>query len=177
MARTYLIAGNWKMHTTPPEARTLATAIAEKHNSLKPPSSVQTLICPPYISIHAALEAVAGSGVHVGAQDCHFEPKGAFTGEIAPNMVKASGCSHVILGHSERRQYFGETNGLLNKKVRALGLKHALVAHRLVARGVGFELGPINGHRAQLDQSQLARKLRSINRPIGSRQKRSSFQG
>lgn len=119
MARTYLIAGNWKMHTTPADARTLAAAIAEKHSSLKPPSSIQTLICPPYLSIYEALETVKGSGVHVGAQDCHFETKGAFTGEIAPNMVKASGCSHVILGHSERRQYFGETNALLNKKVRA----------------------------------------------------------
>ena len=117
--RNYLIAGNWKMHTTPPEATTLAAAIAEKQVFLKPPQSVQTLICPPYTSIDAAIKAVEGKGVRVGAQDCHSEAKGAFTGEIAPNMIKALGCSHVILGHSERRQYFGETNALLNKKVRA----------------------------------------------------------
>jgi triosephosphate isomerase (TIM) len=118
--RSYLIAGNWKMHTTPADAKTLASAIAEKQMFLKPPQSVQTLICPPYTSISAALDAVAGKGILVGAQDCHSESKGAFTGEIAPNMVKACGCSHVILGHSERRQYFGETNSLLNKKIRAV---------------------------------------------------------
>ncbi len=118
--RSYLIAGNWKMHTTPADAKTLASAIAEKQMFLKPPHSVQTLICPPYTSIGAALEAVAGKGILVGAQDCHSEAKGAFTGEIAPNMVKACGCSHVILGHSERRQYFGETNSLLNQKIRAV---------------------------------------------------------
>ncbi|MCU0426913.1 MAG: triose-phosphate isomerase [Candidatus Kapabacteria bacterium] len=117
--RKYLIAGNWKMYTTPPEATTLASAIAEKQQFLSPPSSVQTLICPPYTSIYAAVEAVKGSGVRVGAQDCHTENKGAFTGEIAPAMVKASGCSHVIVGHSERRQYFSETNALLNKKILA----------------------------------------------------------
>lgn len=119
MMRKYLIAGNWKMHTTPAEARTLAAAIAEKNTFLKPPQGVQTLICPPYTGIHTALEAIAGSGVLMGAQDCHSETKGAFTGEIAPNMVKAIGCTHVILGHSERRQYFSETNILLNKKIHA----------------------------------------------------------
>lgn len=118
--RSYLIAGNWKMHTTPADAKILASAIAEKQTFLKPPHSVQTLICPPYTSISAALDVVAGKGILVGAQDCHSEAKGAFTGEIAPNMVKACGCSHVILGHSERRQYFGETNSLLNKKIRAV---------------------------------------------------------
>ncbi len=117
--RQFLIAGNWKMHTTPADAATLGKAIAERQNALKPSSRVQTLICPPYISIHAALENVKGSGVLVGAQNCHFEPKGAFTGEIAPNMLKAIGCTHVIIGHSERRQYFSETNALLNKKVKA----------------------------------------------------------
>ncbi|MFY7998544.1 MAG: triose-phosphate isomerase [Candidatus Kapaibacteriota bacterium] len=118
--RSYLIAGNWKMHTTPADAKILASAIAEKQTFLKPPHTVQTLICPPYTSISAALDVVAGKGILVGAQDCHSEAKGAFTGEIAPNMVKACGCSHVILGHSERRQYFGETNSLLNKKIRAV---------------------------------------------------------
>lgn len=107
------------MHTTPAEATTLGKAIAERHHALKPSARVQTLVCPPYTSIHATLESVQGSGVLVGAQNCHFEPKGAFTGEIAPNMLKAIGCTHVIIGHSERRQYFSETNALLNKKVKA----------------------------------------------------------
>lgn len=117
--RTFLIAGNWKMYTTPAEAKALASAIAEKQRFLNPPASVETLICPPYTSIYAAVEAVQGTSVRVGAQDCHTEKKGAYTGEIAPAMVKASGCSHVILGHSERRQYFGESNALLNKKIHA----------------------------------------------------------
>jgi triosephosphate isomerase len=117
--RQFLIAGNWKMHTTPADAAVLGKAIAEKHSVLQPSSRVQTLICPPFTSIHATLESVKGSGVLVGAQNCHFEPKGAFTGEIAPNMLRSMGCKHVIIGHSERRQYFGETNALLNKKVKA----------------------------------------------------------
>jgi triosephosphate isomerase (TIM) len=117
--RRYIIAGNWKMHTTPAEAGTLARAIAEKHTFTKPPASVQTIILPPYTSIHAALEGVNGTRITVGAQDCYYQMKGAFTGEIAPGMLKASGCSHVLVGHSERRQYFGETNALLCKKIRA----------------------------------------------------------
>jgi triosephosphate isomerase (TIM) len=120
--RAYIIAGNWKMHTTPSEAITLAKAIAEKHSFMKPPTSVQTVICPPYTSIHAALESVKsvqGARIAIGAQDCHHEPKGAFTGAIAPGMLRASGCTHVLVGHSERRQYFGETNVLMGKKIRA----------------------------------------------------------
>lgn len=117
--KQFLIAGNWKMHTSPTDATSLGNALATQYKALKPPQRVQTLICPPYTSIYAALESVKGTGINVGAQNCHFEPKGAFTGEIAPNMLKSIGCTHVIIGHSERRQYFSETNALLNKKIKA----------------------------------------------------------
>ncbi|MCS6809139.1 MAG: triose-phosphate isomerase [Bacteroidota bacterium] len=115
--RSYIIAGNWKMYTTPVEAATLASAILEQHERLQPPHSVKTIICPPYTSLYAAREVIAGTRICLGAQNCHYENKGAFTGEVAPMMLKASGCSYVILGHSERRQYCGETNALVNKKI------------------------------------------------------------
>jgi triosephosphate isomerase (TIM) len=126
--RTFLIAGNWKMHTTPAEATTLATAVAKgsaAQTTASHANAVHVLMCVPFTSIHAASEAVrepapaSAVSVSIGAQNCHHESKGAFTGEIAASMLKAAGCSHVILGHSERRQYAGETDALLNHKLKA----------------------------------------------------------
>jgi triosephosphate isomerase len=121
--RPFLIAGNWKMHTTLIEATALAKSVADGCIASKPASAIHVLMCAPYTSIHAASEAVKHVGstarLDIGAQNCHHEPKGAFTGEIAASMVKALGCTHVILGHSERRQYAGENDELLNKKIRA----------------------------------------------------------
>jgi triosephosphate isomerase len=121
--RNFLIAGNWKMHTNPTEAASLAKAVADGCINSKPAASIHVLMCAPFTSIYAAAEAVKHVGtaarVSIGAQNCHHEPKGAFTGEIAASMVKSLGCTHVILGHSERRQYAGENDELLNKKLRA----------------------------------------------------------
>jgi triosephosphate isomerase (TIM) len=130
--RQFLIAGNWKMHTTPAEASALAASVARGiANSPKSPNSpnssnVHVLMCAPYTSIHAASEALhsqdasaSARAVSIGAQNCHHETKGAFTGEIAATMLHALGCTHVILGHSERRQYNGETDTLLNAKLKA----------------------------------------------------------
>ncbi|HZP44945.1 MAG TPA: triose-phosphate isomerase [Candidatus Binataceae bacterium] len=117
--RRKLFAGNWKMNLGPNEARAL---IAELRRELDPQAAHLSrdrdiLVAPPFISIPAAAQALAGSSILLGAQNAHFEDQGAFTGEIAPTMLKAFGVSHVILGHSERRHIFGESDELIGKRV------------------------------------------------------------
>ena len=113
MARRKIIAGNWKMNMTPSEA-------VELVNTLKPlvaNEEVDVVFCVPAINIVPVVEAVKGSNIHVGAENMYFEEKGAYTGEISPNMLVDAGVKYVILGHSERREYFGETNEDINKKM------------------------------------------------------------
>ncbi|NLK94422.1 MAG: triose-phosphate isomerase [Clostridiales bacterium] len=122
MTRKAVIAGNWKMHYTPEEA-------VKVINELKPlvkDATCEVVIFPTFVCLDAALKAAKGSNVKIGAQNMHFEEKGAFTGEVAPGMLEAMGVEYVILGHSERRQYFNETDEALNKKVKAA------FAHNLV---------------------------------------------
>jgi len=114
--RRPIVAGNWKMNTTLAEAGALAAELAEPLAGL---GGVETVLCPPSISLAAVLRALDGRPVGLGAQNCHFEPKGAYTGEVSPTMLADLGCSHVILGHSERRAQFGETDGLIASKLRA----------------------------------------------------------
>lgn len=109
-----LIVGNWKMNTTLDEARNLAKELA-KHDT----PHAQIVLCPPAINIYAVGELIQGSNILLGAQNCYFEPKGAFTGEISPEMLVAAGCKYVILGHSERRHIFKETNAMIKKKISA----------------------------------------------------------
>jgi triosephosphate isomerase len=121
--RRPLIAGNWKMHKNLEEARALVRGIRE---GLPQDAAADVLVAPPFTALPAAVEAARGSAVAVAAQNAHFELKGAFTGEISPAMLVDAGCSHVILGHSERRQLFGETDeGVARKAVAALA--HGLV--------------------------------------------------
>ena len=113
MARKKIIAGNWKMNMTPSEA-------VELVNTLKPlvaNDEVDVVFCVPAIDIVPVVEAVKGSNIQVGAENMYFEEKGAYTGEISPNMLTDAGVKYVILGHSERREYFGETNEDINKKM------------------------------------------------------------
>ena len=113
MARRKIIAGDWKMNMTPSEA-------VELVNTLKPlvaNEEVDVVFCVPAIDIVPVVEAVKGSNIHVGAENMYFEEKGAYTGEISPNMLVDAGVKYVILGHSERREYFGETNEDINKKM------------------------------------------------------------
>jgi len=118
--RRFLVAGNWKMNTNLSSGTALAASIAEKFPEEQ--SDVEILICPPALYLSAVKSAIEGSGVGLGAQDCHFESSGAFTGEISAEMVRDLGCRSVILGHSERRHVFGEQNDSINKKtIAALG--------------------------------------------------------
>jgi triosephosphate isomerase len=114
--RTPLLAGNWKLHLTIGEAVELATALKEKIGDAK---GREVMVAPVYTAVAAVAEAVAGSPVAVGAQDLYWEEKGAFTGEVSAPLLRDAGCTSVIIGHSERRQLFGETDETANRRVRA----------------------------------------------------------
>ena len=113
MARRKIIAGNWKMNMTPTEAKTLVETL----KPLVDNPDVDVVYCVPAIDIVPVVEAVKGTNVEVGAENMYIEEKGAFTGEMAPNMIVDAGCKYVIIGHSERREYFKESDEFLNKKV------------------------------------------------------------
>lgn len=114
--RKPLMAGNWKMNKTISEAVSMVKALKSEIADVK---DVEVLICPTFTSLYAVNNEIKGSNINLGAQNLFWEPKGAFTGEISPAMVKDSGCSYVIIGHSERRQYFGETDETVNKRTKA----------------------------------------------------------
>lgn len=116
MARKKLIAANWKMYKNPAQTRDffrdfLPLVTGHMRDEI--------VVCPPYIDLCVAIEATKGSDVAIGAQDLHWKEEGAFTGEISASMLVSVGCTHVILGHSERRQYFGETDDVVNVKLKA----------------------------------------------------------
>ncbi len=113
MARRKIVAGNWKMNKTPSEAKALCAELKDLVKS----DSVDVVYCVPAIDIVPVVEAVKGTNVKVGAENMYFEDKGAFTGEISAPMLKDAGVEYVIIGHSERREYFKEDDALLNKKV------------------------------------------------------------
>ena len=115
MARKKIVAGNWKMNTLPAEGVELAKNVVAGRGEVC--ECVNFIVCPPFTHLSQVVEAVKGSDIAVGAQDCATEAKGAYTGEIAASMIAALGCKYVILGHSERRQYYGETSETLNKKM------------------------------------------------------------
>lgn len=125
MKRKPMIAGNWKMHMTTAEAVELVEGILGRITDINT-DDVEILVAPPYTSLYAVSEILKSSPILLAGQNMHWEEKGAFTGEISPLMLKDAGCSHVIIGHSERRQYFNETNETVNKKV------HSAFSHGLV---------------------------------------------
>ena len=122
MSRKKLIAANWKMYKNPAQTeeffRSFLPLIFEHHRD-------EIVVCPPYIDLQAAVESAKGSQIAIGAQDIYWKDEGAFTGEISSPMLLALGCTHVIIGHSERRQYFAETDDTVNLKLKA-ALEHGL---------------------------------------------------
>jgi triosephosphate isomerase len=119
--RIPIIAGNWKMHMTPSDAVNLV-------NELKPlvaDTDVEVVVIPPFVDLVDVKKALDGSNIRLGAQNMHWEEKGAFTGEVSPLMLKEIGVEYVVIGHSERRQYFAETDETVNRKVKS-ALSHGL---------------------------------------------------
>ena len=113
--RKVVIAGNWKMNKTPAEAKELIAAIVP----LVKDADCDVVACTPFVDLASAQEAAAGTNIQIGAENCHWEKSGAYTGEISAEMLSSMGVNIVIIGHSERRQYFGETDVTVQKRVRA----------------------------------------------------------
>ncbi|MBM7856106.1 triosephosphate isomerase [Desulfohalotomaculum tongense] len=159
--RQQIIAGNWKMNKTTAQAVEFARELKQSIDNNVP---VEVVICPPFTALAPLAEELKGSGIALGAQNMHWEDQGAFTGEISAPMLKELGCRYVILGHSERRQYFGETDAGVNKKVKA-ALEHGLipivcVGETLEQREAGVTeqtvAGQLKGALAGLEQEQVA---------------------
>ena len=120
--RKPIIAGNWKMDKTPSEA----VSLIEELKPLVKDAQAEVVVCPPFICLPAAKEALEGSNIRLGAQNMYWEEQGAFTGEVAPGMLTEAGVEYVIIGHSERRQYFSETDDMVNRKMLSA------VSHNLI---------------------------------------------
>lgn len=140
--RSAIIAGNWKMNMTPAETTDFMKALAPKVADVK---EAKVVLCVPFVDIAAAVEATKGTNIEIGAENVHMEEKGAYTGEISGKMLASCGVKYVIVGHSERRQYFGETDATVNGRAKA-GLANGLkvivcVGETLTEReqGVTFE--------------------------------------
>ena len=145
MARKYFIAGNWKMNKTAAEAVALIDGIKAKAGSQ---TEVDVAVCPTFTALDAASKALAGSTIKLGAQNMYTKASGAYTGEIAADMLKEFACEYVILGHSERREYFKESNEFINEKVKAVlanGMKPILcVGEKLEEREAGKTIAVVS---------------------------------
>jgi triosephosphate isomerase (TIM) len=154
--RKSIIAGNWKMFNTISEALTLV----EKLKPLVKDAKCQVVICPTSICLDAVTKAVKGTNIKVGAQNMYFEEKGAFTGEISPVMLEELGVDYVIIGHSERRQYFNETDYTVNKKLKA-AFNHNLIPILCVGEALKEREAEITeeviGNQISLDLADLTK--------------------
>ena len=161
--RRYVIAGNWKMNFTPSEATAF---INEIKPLLEGKNNCDIIFCAPFVTIGAAMEAAKGSNIKIGAQNVHFEEKGAFTGEISAKMLKEIGVEYVIIGHSERRQYFGETDHTVNLRTKAAlaaGLKVILCLGEVKEERLAGITNEVVGMQTKLDLAGvLAEDLKNV---------------
>lgn len=158
--RKPIIAGNWKMHKTIDEA----VSFVEEIKPLVKDAKCEVVVCPTFVALDAVVKAAKNSNVKVGAQNLHFEEKGAFTGEVAPNMLEAMGVDYVIIGHSERRQFFNETDITVNKKLKAayahnitpilcvgeaLEEREANITEEVIGKQIKLDLAGLTAEQAQ----------------------------
>ena len=147
--RVPIIAGNWKLHKTVAESLELATAI---RNAVGPLRDVEVVIAPVFTALHAVAKRIEGSAVALAAQDCFWEDQGAWTGEVSAKLLADAGCKYVIVGHSERRQHFGELDAAVNLKARAVlrnGLRPIVcMGETLAEREAGETFGRIGAQLA-----------------------------
>lgn len=151
--RMSIIAGNWKMNTSVAEAAELVKGMKKKLNSI---SGVEKVLCPPFISLTTVKELIKGTSIKLGAQNMYFELTGAYTGEISPVML-AGLCEFVILGHSERRAHFGDSDQMVNKKVQA---------------ALGMQLTPIICVGESLEQNEAGETIEVVTKQV-----RAAFEG
>lgn len=152
-----MIAGNWKMNCGPYDAAELLEGLKAKKKEVD--EQVDVLVCPPFVSIGMAVKYLYDTDIQVGAQNLHFEENGAFTGEISGSMLAESGCNYVIIGHSERRQYFGETDETVNKRTHK-ALEHKLAP--IICVGESLEQRKAGGH-FDLVKDQIIAALNGVN--------------
>ncbi len=161
--RKVVIAGNWKMNMTPAEAKEAVKATAALTAGK---NGCDVVLCVPFVDIAVAAEAACGTNVKIGAQNVHFEAKGAFTGEISTSMLKEAGAEYVIIGHSERRQYFGETDETVNKRTKAAlaaGLKVILCLGEVLEERQAGITAEIVSMQTKLDLSGIsAEELKNV---------------
>jgi triosephosphate isomerase len=162
-ARRPLIAGNWKMYKTGPEAVDFVKAFKPMATDA---SGVDIMIAPPFTALSLVALEIAGTGIQLGAQNLHWHPEGAYTGEIAAGMLTAAGCRYVIIGHSERRQYFGETDEIINSKIEAAiqaGLAPVFcIGETEAQREAGDTFSVLDKQVKNGLKSQLSEKLESL---------------
>jgi len=141
--RQKTIAGNWKMYKTIPEARELVNDLKHHVGDIK---KTRIIVCPPALAVPEVVDLLKGSNISVGVQNLHWEREGAFTGEISAPMIRQSGVEYVIIGHSERRQYFGETDETVNLKIKAAlaeGLKPIVCVGETLEQREGDQTGTV----------------------------------
>lgn len=154
--RKQIIAGNWKMHTDLAEATILVEGI--KAALTEGEVSREVVVCPPFTGLSTVADLIEETDVRLGAQNMYFEPKGAFTGEVSPLMLTDVGCHYVILGHSERREYFSETDALINQKIKA-AFQYDLIP--ILCVGESLAQREANETQAFID-SQLTKDLEGL---------------
>ena len=158
--RKPIIAGNWKMYKTTADAVTLVNALKTEVAGI---TKTEIIVCPTFVSLPAVNTALAGSNVQLGAQNVHWEKEGAFTGEIAPAMLKEHGVRYAVVGHSERRQFFGETDAGVNKRAKAAlanGLRPIvcvgeMLADREAGKTEAVVAGQVRGSLAGFEKNQI----------------------